>query len=223
MSQGTTDERWRRLIELLEPFHQQALATSRRLCRSSADGDDLYQEAVLRAFDKLHTLRDPSRFRSWFYATLLSRHRDRYRRSFWKRFLPLEEAFPTGDPAGEDGSGWDVEALRSRRAAQALASLPAEQREAIVLFEIEQYSIEEIATMQSASVPAVKSRLTRGRERLRRFYQRLGVEPSPRGRKDAGGWSGAAAAARESAPRATGVASSRERAATPLPEKGACS
>jgi hypothetical protein len=41
-----------------------------------------------------------------------------------------------------------------------------------VLFEIDGYSIMEIAAMQGASVPAVKSRLSRGREALRRHYER---------------------------------------------------
>lgn len=168
-------ERWKRLTGLLEPIHEQAVATSRRLCRSVADGDDLYQETVLRAFAKLHTLRDESRFRSWFFATLLSRHRSRHRLRFWRRLVPLEEAFPPGrDPVGVDGSSWDEEARRADRAALALSALAAEQREAVVLFEIEGYSIEEIAALQRASIAAVKSRLTRGREKLRRFYEQRG-------------------------------------------------
>ena len=79
--------------------------------------------------------------------------------------------------------------------AQGLATLPAVQREAVVLFELDGYSIVEIAAMQRASVSAVKSRLTRGRERLRRFYEqhgtdgqriraaragRIGADPKPR-------------------------------------------
>jgi RNA polymerase sigma-70 factor (ECF subfamily) len=48
------------------------------------------------------------------------------------------------------------------------------QREAVVLFEVDGYSIEEIAAMQRVSVSAVKSRLVRGRERLRRYYERQG-------------------------------------------------
>jgi RNA polymerase sigma-70 factor (ECF subfamily) len=168
-------ERWKRLIGLLGPIHEQAVATSRRLCRSAADGDDLYQETVLRAFAKLHTLRNESRFRSWFFATLLSRHRSRHRLRFWRRLVPLEEAFPPGrDPVGVDGSSWDEEARRADRAALALSALAAEQREAVVLFEIEGYSIEEIAALQQASIAAVKSRLTRGREKLRRFYEQRG-------------------------------------------------
>ena len=170
-----TDARWQRLIALLEPFHEQAAATARRLCRSAADGDDLYQETVLRAYEKLHTLRDESRFRSWFYATLLSRHRNRYRRVFWRRVLPWEAAFPDGsEPAGESGEGWADRMLGANRAARALATLPAEQREAVVLFEIDGHSIEEIATMQRSSVSAVKTRLSRGRVRLRQWYERHG-------------------------------------------------
>lgn len=160
-------------MELLEPVHHQAMATSRRLCRVVGDGDDLYQEAVLRAYDKLDSLRDPERFRSWFYAVLLSLHRTRYRRSFWQRFLPLASV---EEPPAEATDGQRLESRRAGddRAARALATLPAPQREAVVLFELDGFSIQEIAELQGVSVSAVKSRLTRGRDRLRRFYERRG-------------------------------------------------
>lgn len=174
MNDPATDVRWARLVALLRPIHAQATATARRLARSSADGDDLYQEAVLRAFDKLDTLRDESKFGAWFYATLLSRHRSRSRRAFWSRFLALEELAPGDDPVGEDGRDWAGERSASERARRALASLAPEAREAVVLFELDGYSIEEIAALQGASVPAVKSRLARGRQRLARYYERRG-------------------------------------------------
>src|SRR5262245_14740915 len=172
---------WERLQKLLEPIHASALATARRLSRSRADGDDLYQESVLRAFEKLHTLRDESRFRSWFYATLLSRHRSRSRRVFWKRQVPLDQAFTAErEPVGEDGSRWAEQIQRANRATAALLSLDAPQREVIVLFEIDGYTTEEIADMQRVSISAVKSRLARGRQKLRRFYERRGMRaPGP--------------------------------------------
>ena len=43
--------------------------------------------------------------------------------------------------------------------------------------ELQGFSIEEIATIQEASIPAVKSRLSRGREELRRYYERAGLAP----------------------------------------------
>ena len=176
MEPRSEEATWERLATLLAPIHASALATARRLCRSRGDGDDLYQESVLRAFEKLHTLRDESKFRSWFYATLLSRHRSRSRRLFWKRLVPLERAFAgEREPAGEDGGRWEERIRQANRAAAALATLDAKQREVVVLFEVDGYSIAEIAELQRASIPAVKSRLVRGRERLRRYYERRGL------------------------------------------------
>ena len=175
MESRTKEATWERLSVLLGPIHRDALATARRLCRSPADGDDLYQESVLRAFEKLHTLRDESRFRAWFYATMLSRHRSRHRRLFWKRQVPLDQAFAGGrEPVGEDGTRWSAEIQSARRATEALAALDAVQREVIVLFEIDGHSIREIADMQGVSPSAVKTRLARGRRKLRGFYERRG-------------------------------------------------
>src|SRR5205814_7614049 len=84
-------ERQARLMALIGPHHDQVRATARRLCRSHADGDDLFHETVLRALDHLDELREVAKFRSWFYAVLLSMHRARHRRSFWRRLLPLSE------------------------------------------------------------------------------------------------------------------------------------
>jgi RNA polymerase sigma-70 factor (ECF subfamily) len=78
------------------------------------------------------------------------------------------------EPIGDDGSRWADERASADRATAALATLEPAQREAIVLFELHGYSIDEIAEIQRASVPAVKSRLTRGRDRLRQFYEALG-------------------------------------------------
>jgi RNA polymerase sigma-70 factor, ECF subfamily len=155
-----------RLTEWLAPIHGPARATARRLCRSRAEGDDLFHEAVLRAFDKLDELRDNGRFRPWFYAVMLSVHRARHRRSFWRRFLPFTADVEPID-AGQQGriEGAD-------RMARALATLSPESREAIVLFELDGFSIEEIAGLQQQSPSAVKSRLARARARLRQHYER---------------------------------------------------
>ena len=165
------EDRWKRLLRLLGPIHEQAAGTARRLTRSADEGDDLYQESVLRAYERLHDLRDESKFRSWFFATLLSIHRSRRRR---RAMVSLEEAWPRGgEPAGEDGSKWAEALERADRAARALDGLAPVQREAVVLHEIEGFSVEEVAAMQGVTISAVKSRLVRGRDKLRQFYERV--------------------------------------------------
>jgi RNA polymerase sigma-70 factor (ECF subfamily) len=176
-----SNESWNRLMELLLPLHDSVAATARRLSRSAGEGDDLLQEAIIRAHDRLSTLRDERNFRTWFYTLLLNTHRNRSRRGFWRRFLSLERDLTPGfDPPGENGSGWEQERRQAERVSRALALLPAVQREAVVLYEIEGFSVKEIAVLQKVTVSAVKSRLIRGREHLRRAYERLGFAPQLR-------------------------------------------
>ena len=157
----------RRLMELLAPVHDAARMTARRLCRSHADGDDLFHEAVLRALGHLHELRDASKFRSWFYAVLLNVHRARHRHDFWRRLVSFDET--RAELVVDDES----DALAgAQRMARALATLAPQEREAVVLFELEGFSLEELAALQKSSLSAVKSRLVRARGRLRRHYER---------------------------------------------------
>ena len=167
------ESRAQRLRRLLEPLHDRALAFARSIARSRADGDDLFQEALVRALAKLDGLRDDRAFRGWLFRVIISVHRNRYRRAFWSRLLPL-----TSEPAGE---GRHDEALgAAERARTALAQLPHEQREAIVLHDIEGWRIEEIAELEGTSVSAIKSRLSRGRDRLRAVYaRRFGIVAQP--------------------------------------------
>lgn len=175
MSHDRSEEAaWARLLGLLDPIHEKAMTTARRLARTSDEGDDLYQEAVLHAFRKLDALREDASFRSWFFAILISRHRTRARRGFWRRFLPLEgPSDANAGPAVDPGFG-EEEWLRAWRMRSALATLPEGEREALVLHEMQGFSTEEIAAMQHVSPSTVRSRLTRGRRRLAAVYVRRG-------------------------------------------------
>jgi RNA polymerase sigma-70 factor (ECF subfamily) len=154
--------RRQRLWRLLEPHHDELRAFAHRLCRADADGDDLFQEAAMRALVKIGALRDDGAFRAWFYRVLLSVHRTRTRRGFWSRLVPLGDSHAA--PAADLGG---VERMRA-----ALSALPPVQREAVVLCELQGMSVDEIAELQSVTPSAVKSRLSRGRDRLRTVYRK---------------------------------------------------
>ena len=163
---------WNELSELLGPIHDDVQLFARRIAGSNAEGDDVFQESVLRAAKKLGTLRDRSKFRAWMHSVVVSVHRTRCRRAFWRRWLPQSDA-AEAEPAGDDGSRWADERASARRAQAALATLSPPQREAIVLFELHGYTLDEIAEIQTTSLSSVKTRLARGRDRLRRFYTNL--------------------------------------------------
>jgi len=166
------DERFRRL---LEPVYAQALAFARHVSKSASDGDDLFHEALLRALIKLDHLRDEAAFKPWLFRIVISVHRKRCRRAFWKRFVQTSTPAPDSDPATSGDyrvADWSPDAAEAaRRARDALASLAPAYREAIVLFEIEGWQVDELATLYGVSASAVKSRLARGRMQLRALYE----------------------------------------------------
>lgn len=151
-----------RLRRLLEPVHDRAIAFARSVSRAREDGDDLFQEALVRALAKLPTLRDDAAFRPWLFRIIINLHRNRSRGAFWKRLLPLAGT--------ETVDGVDLGSVE--RARLALAQLAADQREAIVLHDIEGWSVGEIADLEGVSQSAIKSRLSRGRDKLKTIYTR---------------------------------------------------
>ena len=169
------EQRSDRFRRLLEPHHDRVLGFARSLCRAISEGDDLFQDAMMRAFTKLDALRDDAAFRPWLYRIVINAHRSRGRRVFWRRLIPLVAETDTEDEADTEQlyrtEAWSPTARdANRRARAALARLAVATREAIVLFEIEGWKVEEIATLQRISISAVKSRLARGRDRLRALY-----------------------------------------------------
>jgi RNA polymerase sigma-70 factor (ECF subfamily) len=170
----------------MEPVHERACAFARGLARSRADGDDLFQASVLRAYERVDTLQDEGAFRTWLYRIVVSVHRNHLRSAWWRRWSPFRDEQLEREAHYREADRAPESAASVKRARAALAKLPAAQREAIVMFEIEGMSVDEIADVQGVSASAVKSRLARGRERLRAHYERAAAraaipEPMPNG------------------------------------------
>ena len=152
----------------LEPHYGDALQYCRALCANAQplEAEEVLQEALLKALTAYATLRDRSRFRSWFFQIITRTFYTTVRGAFWKRFVPLQQAgevepmpnvYAKNEPHDER---WMLY--------QALATLPLKQRAALLLFEIGGFSIKEIAGIQKArSQSTVKSRLSRARQKLR--------------------------------------------------------
>lgn len=141
------------------PVHQ----PFERFCRARAHGQmpykDLMQETLLIAFSKFESLREPDKFLFFLFGIatrILSNDR--------KKMKPVSLA----EMSAPDPITWPDPERRSEieQLYQALAKLPADQHEAIVLFEIVGFSVLEIATYQQKSEEAVRQHLSRGRQKL---------------------------------------------------------
>jgi RNA polymerase sigma factor (sigma-70 family) len=159
------DERRRRFEELVLPHLDAAANLARWLTRSTAEADDIVQDAMLRAFRAFDGFRGGSA-KPWLLAIVRNCHVDTMTAKKRYTALPETHAETAPDP-GPDPETGALQAEQSRGLAQAVARLPREFREALILREMEEMSYRDIATATGVPVGTVMSRLARARALLR--------------------------------------------------------
>lgn len=129
---------------------------AKTLLRSDADCADAMQEAIVKAFSSLHTLRKDSYAKTWLVRIVINECYAIMRKE--KRVVSIEDYTP--EEMAE--SAEDYSDLY-----EAVSRLPKEQRLSVALYYMEGYSVKEIAELMETSESAVKSRLARARARLK--------------------------------------------------------
>lgn len=135
------------------------------------EADDMTQEVFLKAYRGLPRFRGEAPPRAWLASIADNAVKNRYRARgrFRRIFAPSRDETGAPDPAAESSNPEEsARAGESRRfVAEALKLLPVEFRMPVVLRDLEEWSYEEIAVSLDLPVGTVKSRIARGRERLR--------------------------------------------------------
>lgn len=132
------------------------------LTRDRDAADDLVQESLARALSRWHLLRSEEGLRAWLFRILRNLHHDAHRR---RARRPEEAGF---DPELHPGATAEAEtALFLSDVLGALARLPVEQQEVLLLVGVEDFSYEAVAGILGQPKGTVMSRLARGREALR--------------------------------------------------------
>ena len=160
-----------RFWQLLEVEHSKAEAFCRRLACNRDDGDDLYQEALLQAWNKFDSLRDENSFRPWLYRIMVNKFKSWYRRN--KRFdqadIDKYQTSPTEDITGRLFAKFILKT--------AFKSISAEDQSLMVLFEIEGWSVAELSSIFAKPEGTIKARLSRARKKMReRIKDHLQIE-----------------------------------------------
>jgi RNA polymerase sigma-70 factor (ECF subfamily) len=155
-------------------LHQRAVYNlCLRMLGNVASAEDATQEAFLSAYRGIGTFRGSS-FRPWLMRIAANACTDELRRRGRRPALSLDAPLPGTEEhidVPDSAAGPEVEALRTEeteRIQAALQRLPADQRLAVVLCDMQGFAYDEIATAMRCSVGTVKSRIARGREKLRR-------------------------------------------------------
>lgn len=160
-------------ISLLEPNYSDAVNYCTGLCKGNNDeAKDLLQESLLKSLENFNSLREDSKFRSWLFTIITREFYNSKRNRFWKKFVSSDAiTLPDIFSYTQNNDNKDV-LLKS------LSILKSKERSAILLYELGGFSIEEICSIQKEkSVSAIKSRLSRAREKLRTHISKLDNNP----------------------------------------------
>ena len=130
---------------------------AKSLLASDADCADAIQEAIVKAFSSLHTLRQDSYAKTWLVRILINECYTLIRRQ--KRTVSLEE-YQCQEVLREATDYSDLY--------EAVLHLPADTRICVILYYLEGYSIKETAKLLGITESAVKNRLARARTKMRR-------------------------------------------------------
>jgi RNA polymerase sigma factor (sigma-70 family) len=153
------------------PHLDAAYRFARWLTRSPTEADDIVQEAFLRAFRSLESLRSADA-RAWLLTIVRNCHVTARRQEQRRGFVPLPEEetaeFGSGTIAAmPDPEGASAAEDDRRTLARLIAALPEEHREVLLLREMEDMSYGEIAAVTQAPIGTVMSRLSRARAALK--------------------------------------------------------
>jgi RNA polymerase sigma-70 factor, ECF subfamily len=157
-------ERNRNLFwKLLEPDHPKAEAFSRKLMGNREDGDDLYQDALVLALTKFSSLRETAAFRPWLYRIIVNCFNNRFRTPWYRKVIPMTEEISQSLKTADPNHGFAVSGLLRK----AMSAISADERALVTLFEIEGWTVAELASVYQCPEGTIKARLSRARKKMK--------------------------------------------------------
>ena len=159
---------------LVEAYQDYLFGVAYRILSDRDHAADAVQDAFLHAFRRLEGYRGGS-FRSWLTRIGVNACMDLLRAKRRRPSQPFpdleDESWEPRAPEDEGPEARAARAARARALSEALLRITADQRAAIVLYDVEGYDYEEIAVLTGVSLGTVKSRIHRGRLALRTLLE----------------------------------------------------
>lgn len=154
------------LGELFEIYKDNALKYSYLITGNKFTSEDIVQEAFVKCFSHIKSLKNAENFKSWFYK-ILTRTAWKYAR-IDKKATPVEDIFEKADDDSIEKSMNDFVRNEEGRLLHAeIEKLDIKQRTVIVLYYFDSLSVKEIAKIMGCFEGTVKSRLYSARRKLK--------------------------------------------------------
>jgi RNA polymerase sigma-70 factor, ECF subfamily len=175
--------------EMVDRYHARVYSLSYGVLRNAEDSEEATQDTFLTLYRKIDTFDESKKFFSWFYRVALNQAYSRARRRRPVRTVSLDEYLPRfqsdGHPASPQLADWaagiEDEAIAkelAERAAGFIAELPETYRDPIWMVDVENMKPADVAETLEISIPALKSRLHRGRLYVRQRLSEVASAPA---------------------------------------------
>ena len=161
--------------ELMQSHESRIYAIALRMMGNREDAQDCLQEAMLRVYRAIGSFKGQSTFSTWVYRITMNTCLDELRRRKARKVTSLDSLVDNGWSPTDTGDTPEEHGLRVEKQNalnQAIQSLPDDMRAAIILRDVKGYSYDEIASILDANVGTIKSRISRGREKLREILSK---------------------------------------------------
>jgi RNA polymerase sigma factor (sigma-70 family) len=155
----------RRFLELVESVRPELHRYCARMTGSITEGEDIVQDTLARAYYALSEMEEIPPLRPWLFRIAHNRALDVLRRYDRRMGEPLTDDLAAVDPVDPEETLAREEALRA--AVSRFVKLPPLPRSCVILKDVLDHSLEEMAALLGQSIPAIKAALHRGRARLR--------------------------------------------------------
>jgi RNA polymerase sigma-70 factor (ECF subfamily) len=162
------DQARRQFLALVAEIRPELLRYCARMTGSVADGEDVVQDTLARAYYELSQLAETPPLRPWLFRIAHHRAIDHWRRERYRHTEPLDEADHLAAPAELEPESTMARRQAVRAALTAFVELAPAQRGCVILKDVLDHTLEEIAAELDLTVPAVKAALHRGRILLQR-------------------------------------------------------
>jgi RNA polymerase sigma factor (sigma-70 family) len=160
--------------QLYDTYKSRMMGVVLRYVRQREEADDIFQEAFIRIFKNLHTLKEDQSLGGWIKRVVVNTAINHYQanRKFYDAPM-LNEA----QDAPDDSFKWILSGLYTVDLLKQVQQLPDAYRLVFNLYVIDGYSHAEIATMLNTSESTSRSTLTRAKEKIRQSIEKTGKSP----------------------------------------------
>jgi RNA polymerase sigma factor (sigma-70 family) len=156
-----------------------------RLMGSVIDGEDVVQDTLVRALAALQDLEEATPLRPWLFRIAHNRALDMLRSRAVRMAESIDDAVDIADPANPDPEEMLMRQEAVKTAVSRFVELSILQRSVVILKDVLDESLAEIAALLDLTVDAVKGHLARGRARLREINAQANPPPDARTASDA--------------------------------------